>query len=360
RSSLANNLAILQYNAAGTVAQSVPVAPTLGYSWDTVAFGRRSLVSTSDMKWDQLSTVVSANPNDATCREMSQLYTQNQNDLACSQMTVRSPHTELSSCPLPYGVYYGIKGGRAYIIGFYSHSAVDGGTDLCKYSREMSYFTLLSRYIGYIRSVLNRSFDIGGSTFGANIADFSPTYSMVADTVNGTISVSTVSGNTYKGNRADNGSSAGSLDTADGSDGMSPMDSGLIGTVEDGQAPYSSGGLSQRNTIIVAVCVPVLGLLMIGAVLYFVCRRPKPGPRPLDPVGQAQMHELFQTELGCATHAQQVHPSAYALHNAEMGYDLPPVYDDHPDAISMRSASSDEHFYKKKPQNEKDGDSIKD
>ncbi|KAJ2801011.1 hypothetical protein H4R21_002955 [Coemansia helicoidea] len=417
QSSLANNLAIVQFNGDGSAEQQVPVAPTPNHSWDSTAYGQRTLSGTSGTKWNTLNTAGSGNADDATCKGLSQLYMLNQGDMACSQLTVDSPHSDLSSCAIPYGVYYGILGDRAYLVGLYSHAAVEGGSDLCKYSSETSYFTLLGRYIGFIHATLGRNFDIGDSAFGAKYGDFSPTYGMANDSVNKTIGVSVVTGNVYRdalvdtddpsgnpgpgstrdgdsrdGNTRDgdsrDGSSRGGSSRASGASAnasrrrSSRTGSGRMSrTGTDGSYYYydededegqpggggdgadrgegsdggpAGSGLSQKGIIIVAVCVSLAGLAMVAVAVFCVCRRPKPGPRPMDPVGIAQVEETFRTELGCASHAQQVHPSAYVLHNADPDYDLPPTYDDYPDNLPTPLSSSDSHLIGRKLHSEKD------
>ncbi|KAJ1723855.1 hypothetical protein LPJ61_005792, partial [Coemansia biformis] len=148
----ANNIAILQFSFA---AQGSWVNYIAAYrdEWTDVVYVRRTLMAPSTMQW--LTPSVQSNTNDDSgCSGASMLYDRNQNTFFCSRIHTTSAFK--STCSLPYGSIYGVASSSMAIAALYSHTVSYGG-DACGSGTEYHYYTVLTNYLKYVRSVLGRT-----------------------------------------------------------------------------------------------------------------------------------------------------------------------------------------------------------
>ncbi|KAJ2709180.1 hypothetical protein H4R19_004384 [Coemansia spiralis] len=82
------------------------------------------------------------------------LYDRNQQTLFCSRGY--TPSAFKTTCNMPYGSVYGVASSSMAIAALYSHTVAYGG-NACGGGQEYHYYTVLTNYLKYVRSVLGRT-----------------------------------------------------------------------------------------------------------------------------------------------------------------------------------------------------------
>ncbi|KAJ2078975.1 hypothetical protein H4R24_004100 [Coemansia sp. RSA 988] len=121
--------------------------------WSDVAYVRRNLANADSMEWDS-PKVETYSDIDQGCDKASTLYSKNTDTFYCS--LIHTPSLSNSNCNMPYGSIYGVVSGDTAIAGLYSHSVVYGD-DTCSGDKQYHYYTVLTYYLKYARSVLGRT-----------------------------------------------------------------------------------------------------------------------------------------------------------------------------------------------------------
>ncbi|KAJ2451932.1 hypothetical protein EV183_003286 [Coemansia sp. RSA 2336] len=308
-----NNLAILQFNKDSKVTMQNSIAPVgPGYSWNETAFVRVTLNNTNmeNMKFDYREN---NNGNDNACSELSGMYAVNMDDMMCTQHLMPSVF-DSHACDVPMGTSYGYAHNEnAYIIGIYSYTAIYQGDTLCKNSEQRSYYTALYNYLGFIHKTLDRDVKIDSSFFDKNITDFKSDYSMIdrdfSDETDKSATI--VSGNFYgkddssistsSGDASESSDSSSASDsTGDDSESQDDLHSGSSDDAISKEEQKSSGGLSNTQVVIIAVCVPI-GVVLIALILLFIFwRRYQRRKHGIDPVEQTGYQEAIEADIGGA------------------------------------------------------------
>ncbi|KAJ2781090.1 hypothetical protein H4R18_003085 [Coemansia javaensis] len=151
RDTNANNLAILQYSFT---AQGSWVNYIAAYrdEWSDIVYVRRQLMSATQMQW-ATPAVRTNDDDDPGCTSASELYNRNQGAFFCSR--IYTPSVFSTTCNMPYGSIYGVASSSMGIAALYSHSVVYGDS-MCGGSQTYHYYTVLTNYLRYARSVLGR------------------------------------------------------------------------------------------------------------------------------------------------------------------------------------------------------------
>ncbi|KAJ2713298.1 hypothetical protein H4R19_002320 [Coemansia spiralis] len=299
---LANNIAVLQYNTDGKVTWNVPVASTGGLGhWDEVVFDRCSLTDVGAMKW--AAPVQHAAPeigDFGVCEKLTHgvlgplYFTQ------ATNLTAAQPPPGQPGCAIPFGAVYGMANGTAFLLATYSHTLVNGGTDLCRYDSQCSYYAYTSVHAGLVASTVGRDAYFGLDILG--ISSSVPMDDSSMDNYNSAAnaSIATLSGDLFRSKDADGGSSLDS--SSDQSQSTGP----------DKDGASSDNSRSRRNAVIIAVCTTVGGLVLIGTAVVLVMRHLRRKRLVPDPIAETRVHEILRTDGAVRYH------------------DLPPLYDGPP------------------------------
>ncbi|KAJ2553049.1 hypothetical protein EV175_003084, partial [Coemansia sp. RSA 1933] len=187
---LANNIAIIQFNPSATVSWQNPIAVNYA-AWSDTVLSRRRLVSVSSANWASLLSE-SLSESTGDCAGNSGLYSTNTNDFVCSFQ--RSAPLMSSQCNLPYGSVYGVQNSNAAVAGLYSYSVINGD-QFCGSSSVVSYYLMLSDYVAFAKDTIGRdvslSFDQG---FTVNNVI---TYSMKQESFSSPSGTSVLTGNLF-------------------------------------------------------------------------------------------------------------------------------------------------------------------
>ncbi|KAI8322751.1 hypothetical protein GQ54DRAFT_333072 [Martensiomyces pterosporus] len=295
-STLANNVAVLQYNA-GTKIAWYDYTAIDSRDWSDIVYSRRSLKDLTTQTWNT-PTLVSNPFSDSTCTQASSVYAFNAKDFLCSNMTIQ--YASDSTCQTPYGVAYAMLGTYVYQIGFYSHTAVYNGSDLCKFGSQRSYFILLSDYLAFLQAVVKHAdyyytYDnITDPQQNASYAMKNPPSAKPSD-------VTYLSGDFYArqgGVPQAQPSSSSSPSTQTSGPAQTPTHT----SSSDNSSSSSSSGLSKRDTIILGVCISV-GTIILMVGLFFLIKwwKKKNRERDWDPEEEAANLKMIANEIGGAS-----------------------------------------------------------
>ncbi|KAJ2813364.1 hypothetical protein H4S07_000739, partial [Coemansia furcata] len=152
----ANNVAVIQYNSGSKVTwyNYNAIGPS---NWDGYVYVQRYLSDIDGMAW-ATPKVYTQDSGDSLCSDLSPVYNANMKDFACGRGTVSPPTSALGTCNVPYQMVYAtFSGTYVYQAGFFSHVVIQDGNDLCEYSSQRTYFTLISDYLAFANSVIKRT-----------------------------------------------------------------------------------------------------------------------------------------------------------------------------------------------------------
>ncbi|KAJ2403089.1 hypothetical protein GGI23_000228 [Coemansia sp. RSA 2559] len=190
---LANNIAILQFNPSQSVSWQNPIAVNKN-AWSDTVLSRRRLVSVSSSTWaNQLHESLNEASDD--CSSNSGLYAANTKDFVCSLQ--RSAPLMSSHCNIPYGSVYGVDNSNAAVAGLYSYSVISGN-QFCGSSDIMSYYLMLSDYIAFAQSTIGRDVSVSfNQGFTVNSAS---SYSLSQESFSSPSGTSVLTGNVFATN----------------------------------------------------------------------------------------------------------------------------------------------------------------
>ncbi|KAJ2692655.1 Serine protease 56, partial [Coemansia spiralis] len=189
-STYVNNLAVIQFNSAGSANWLNYIGINPG-EWSDNYFIRRTLSSVSQMQWNNI-VGFSSTETPSYCEQASRAYSANKGDFLCNYAGVLSITNH--QCKVPYGtVFAPIQPSDLTTVAIHSHSAVYGDT-MCSSARKLHYYTVLRNYIGWAASVLGRP--VGGFAKDGNFK-FTPQrdYSMKSVSTDPISGVQMFSGN---------------------------------------------------------------------------------------------------------------------------------------------------------------------
>ncbi|KAJ2451931.1 hypothetical protein EV183_003285 [Coemansia sp. RSA 2336] len=308
-----NDIAILQYNNGADVKWQNAISPAPDFKWDQIGFVRVVPKDLGKQDWNGFKYDFINGNHDDTCDALSQIYTLNAKDMVCTGLTVNALSTNFSNCAIPLGTAYGLANNKAYIIGSYAYSAINDGDSFCSYVTQRSYYTLFANYMGFITATLGRQLTVDSDFFKVDMSKFNPDYRMADSELNGGngLNSTIVGGDFYKNQIADSGI-APSLDEMmepnpdDGEmgdlDSLSESEqvSSKIPEASSSEPAESSEGLSNKDTIIVAVCASLGGAVIIGLVLLVVLWYKRRRKEKKYPAGQSGYQDIIASEIGGA------------------------------------------------------------
>ncbi|KAJ1826313.1 hypothetical protein LPJ70_007781, partial [Coemansia sp. RSA 2708] len=99
--------------------------------------------------------------------------------MVCNGNTTGAAASYLSDCKIPYGTAFGIANNKAYVIGPYSHTAINNGNNLCASSMQRSYYTSLGNFAAFLSQTLGRDVLISDEYFHTNVSALNPDYTMI-------------------------------------------------------------------------------------------------------------------------------------------------------------------------------------
>ncbi|KAJ2702333.1 hypothetical protein H4R19_005369, partial [Coemansia spiralis] len=316
--SFVNNMAVLQYNAGGSVTWGNQFAPGADLGFDSVVYSRRTVADLGQMKWDDAREYSYPDSTDnpiyreggdrGACKAVAIIPSEAMYNVASTAATIGLSSAKLTDCPAPYGILYVTHNSTVLLLGIHSHTFVRGGTNMCSNSAQCSYYALSYLFTGYISSVIGRRVGTGVAVLGD--LGLSDPQSRLSNTTYRTIGLATLSGDMFEDASSDKSSLESSSEESSGS-------SSDVSTASSAEST-SRSGLSQGGVIAVAVCASIGGLLIVAAAAFFAVRRWR--TRNLrDRAGIEQVHDMLGGEPGYGA------PPTLAV-----GHDLPPVYDDPP------------------------------
>ncbi|KAJ2310150.1 hypothetical protein IWW54_003347 [Coemansia sp. RSA 2705] len=177
-STFANNIAVLQYNSNAKNSWQHLLATSASYEWDQLFFGRAVLADMEKLDWMLYYSTTSSN-HDGICDKLSELFAENVDDMVCNGNTTGAAANYLSDCKIPYGTAFGIANNKAYVIGPYSHTAINNGNNLCASSMQRSYYTSLGNFAAFLSQTLGRDVLISDEYFHTNVSALNPDYTMI-------------------------------------------------------------------------------------------------------------------------------------------------------------------------------------
>ncbi|KAI8321121.1 hypothetical protein GQ54DRAFT_290183 [Martensiomyces pterosporus] len=321
---IANNIAVVEFNTHGTVNWTNQIAVDRN-SWADVIYVRRSLRDITASVWNN-PQVAEHTETDDDCRASSGLFAANQGDFLCGNWTVQGiPNS--NACSIPFGSLYSVSGKRLAVAGLYSHTVIYGD-NICAYRHQLSYYTLLSNYTAFANSVL-RGHTV--NTYTSNLAyktNASASYKMNTGTATNIKGTTTMSGDLFprvgvlQQLMSPGVSAAPSLSTGSATPTSTGVNSSAARqssspamptlSVNPATAGSSSNGLSRGETIAVATVVPILSIAIIVA-LFFSYRvlKKRRNAASWDPLGERSniSAQTLARELGGASVRQTVPPN---------------------------------------------------
>ncbi|KAJ2796404.1 hypothetical protein H4R21_004729, partial [Coemansia helicoidea] len=136
--SFANNLAVLQYNAGGSVTWGNQFAPFPDLGFQSVVYSRRTVADLDQMKWDDAqeysfpestSTPFYRPDGDrGSCKGVATIPTALAFNVASTDATTGLSSPGLADCPAPYGILYVTYNSTTLLMGVHSHTFVKGGS----------------------------------------------------------------------------------------------------------------------------------------------------------------------------------------------------------------------------------------
>ncbi|KAI8319909.1 hypothetical protein GQ54DRAFT_298992 [Martensiomyces pterosporus] len=275
----ANNIAVVEYNSKGALNWTSPVAMDKS-SWTETVYSRRIIRDMDQMRWNLPSWVSSLSTN-LECKNASGLYATNTGSFVCGNWTLTSPLYN-KVCTIPYATVYAAVGDTLAVAGVYSHTAIYGA-DICSVAHQLSYYTLLSPYVSFANSVLNRTLDMFTSSSKFEMVT-DPNYSMRASAPTNISGMTEVGGDLYTipavKQKTPSSSSIASTQISSELSAAGPTSSLLTASPTVGvEQPFvgtsgSTSGLTRAQTVIVATVVPVTAIFVtIG--LFFVYKKYK-------------------------------------------------------------------------------------
>ncbi|KAJ2848116.1 hypothetical protein IWW36_003490 [Coemansia brasiliensis] len=331
-----NNLATLQYNADGEITFQNAIAPIKDFeNWDELLYIRYTLKDVETMEWEPRSYTTGWTDFEYKCDRLSAVHAVNVDDMMCADKLSRDVPTFLNPCPMPYGIILGVYRNNVSVSSLYMNSAIKGGSSLCSYTEGYTYFTALARYIGYFQKVIGRSISVDAESFSINLTAIALVDSFSMYESNFTMAdknITMLHGDFYKDQTEDVEPSSLSeskpTSTPTGSSDDPAVDG--IDTMED------SSNSSNRNSIIIGVCVSVGSLLIICALIYYAYWQRRRGRNFFGRLRRTADQEMLEAEFGGL--------SVGPLHsNADN--EMPPIYDD-PVEQNINASSADSNTSK--------------
>ncbi|KAJ1843072.1 hypothetical protein LPJ70_003544 [Coemansia sp. RSA 2708] len=309
--SLTNNLAVLAFNSGQPIAWRNSLAPP--YLFGAITNGvHYALADPGKMTWDTPSYSLYSNPTTPQCNALSAVYAANPDNVMCFERLVDMPGSQLTACPVPYGIMYAKIDSNITVAALHSFSALTGGSDLCSYSQYRSFYTLLGRYRAFFEQTIGRDISVYYDPAYRDQYDLDsandPGFHLNETTATVSLDVKRLTDDFYAGQSTESGESA-QPSAAESSSETLPSDAS-----QQPDAGNGNSGSSQRTGIIVGVCIAVLGLCAIGAILYYLRWRRKRSPNVVDPMRNNDFQDMLST-----FHAGPI-----------TNHDPPPVYQEHP------------------------------
>ncbi|KAJ1835131.1 hypothetical protein LPJ63_001376 [Coemansia sp. RSA 2711] len=332
----ANNICVIRYNLSENKTWQNMMSPTLAYNWDGVVYVRRTLRDMDKMEWGSPEYAALGSNYDQKCLTMSGIFQKFPDFHVCKRDVVPTPTDDLSPCPLPYGLVYGMVSRKAHLMGIYSYTSVRAGTTTCNSTDIRNYYILVNRHVNYANRAQDWGMDYDPAVFGDE-STYPTDFKMPETGFNNTDKdVLLLRGDIFKNQKSkitfppvssesskdaggkdgsDDGSSNGGGSDTSGSDSSRP---------DTGGSDRASDDTKKRNSIIIGVCVGVGGLfLLLGTGLGIWWWRER-HVGSVDPMSRNQYQNMLETDLGNLTVPRHGPTDEELL----VEYDLPPVYDD--------------------------------
>ncbi|KAJ2695516.1 hypothetical protein GGH99_000086 [Coemansia sp. RSA 1285] len=191
--SLANNIAVVQYNKATTDTFKAYIVAQK-YAEDSQVYVQRDYNQEAG-NWND-PVVYNQAADSSECASTSSLYAQNKDLFMCTTATTTSIAD--SGCTMPYGIVYSENSTSTNVVttALYSHSYIKGAS-LCSSSvTTVNYYTMLSTYMGFAVSVLGTAVDVFVLSTNEKFTD-NTIVSMSKPTIDDMTGANIVSGNLF-------------------------------------------------------------------------------------------------------------------------------------------------------------------
>ncbi|KAJ1835130.1 hypothetical protein LPJ63_001375 [Coemansia sp. RSA 2711] len=312
----ANNFCTIHYNPSAKREWYNMMSPTLAYNWDGIVYVRRTLRDMDNMEWGSPEYAALGSNYDQKCLSMSGLFQKFPDFHVCKSDVVPTPTDDLSPCPLPYGVVYGMVARKAHLMGIYSYTTVRSDSNMCNSTDIRNYYILVNRRVNYANLKLNASMDYDSAVFGKNLSVYPSDYKMPETGFTTTDKdVEILHSDLFKNQNSEIIFPPVSSDASDGGSAGSSDGGGLDGASDD---------TKKRNNIIIGVCVGVGGLFLLLGIGFGVWWWRERHMGSVDPMSRNEYQDMLESDLGNLT-IQRRGPTDEEL---IADYDLPPVYDD--------------------------------
>ncbi|KAJ2441741.1 hypothetical protein IWW46_003364 [Coemansia sp. RSA 2440] len=315
-----NDVVIVQYNLGSKIEWQNIILPDFSYVFDKVVYVRRSLLDMDSMQWDTPKYIESSMGYNERCMELSVIYSYNQNTVAYGNYSLGTPSVDLTACRVPYGILYGLLNNQTHLIGVFSYAAISVYENLCNKVDYCSYYAMYAKFAPYIESVLGRSINLNLNYFGEGVIQTNASFSFGYKPIEDSRSTGFIVGDLYK-----NQSKSITFIPSDTSQDTQDTDSSDASSNEDDGTTEKSKDSRNLTGIIVGVCVSVVGLLIIGIVVFVCMRRRR--ERAVDPMGQQEIQNALEADIGGATAPGNMRRTSIdSIQRANL-YDSPPVYE---------------------------------
>ncbi|KAJ2708965.1 hypothetical protein H4R19_004486 [Coemansia spiralis] len=299
-STLANNLAVIQFNKDTSEKYSSPIQTD--YNVEAQQIYTQRAVDDASGKWRTPATSSQVHDSHG-CGEASPLVSGNPNRFSCTGALARSVYHR--TCRVSYGSMYTGEPSALVLAGLHSHTLVYGNSTCGDSLGWLSYYTLLGPYTGFAVAVLNRPIDIYQN--GALASTASNLSSDMAPAVGAAPSKTTTwTGDFNAFQRKDEAAPessalATSLRPLPVSGATEAESAGDETSSSNSSSSSSAGhGLSTTAKIIIGVLVP-LGVIIaaIAAVIGYNLWRIRRRDRAWNP--RAQVADIQSTAWGLST-----------------------------------------------------------
>ncbi|KAJ2787660.1 hypothetical protein GGI15_000550 [Coemansia interrupta] len=306
----ANNIALIQFNTNSNISWYNYNA-VIRSDWSSLVYVQFSLSDIVTMKWNTPTLYSQDNVDDSQCSSFSPVYSDSSADYVCSKDTVTTVPTGVDApCRIVYGMVYGVIDGIMYPAGFLSHVAVKNGNSLCNYTDQRAYYTLLSDYLMFATTALNREVYYY-SKDNVTEPQKNPYYAMAVPSSAAPSGVTNIGGNIY---------------------------AKLVAETPTKET-HGDSGLASKTKIIIGVCSAVGSVILLVAVFLLVRWWRKHGKirQQRDPYKETAAQEILADDLGGAS-VPNLRPSRIAAATTDpliAAYERPPpAYraDENPDS----------------------------
>ncbi|KAJ1959685.1 hypothetical protein GGI12_004207 [Dipsacomyces acuminosporus] len=328
---LINNIAVVEYN--GSNDKIIPANATAvamdRKEWTETAFARRYMNNMNNMEWivPDVKTYKDTSP---LCYNASRVFNKNPDAFLCTALV--SPSGQPSCQKAPYQLGYSSVDKYIVMSALFSHTVTYNESMCVKNVAMLSYFTLLSNYVGFavdvlkrpVTTVVNKNQEMveKSSLFSMNSVDFPKVegVSLYTGDLTPTIGLGSPS-KSKKPDSSDSNSDTESSSTVYSASSSSPTKPPTSQPSSPVPGSYrTKNGLTTTQTIVIGTVVPIVSIIIL-IVLFFLYKQWQKKNKKVyvdpqrDSIGLQPNNPPLYSMDHPASDSQYYHPPMYGSHD---------------------------------------------